>query len=211
MKIFLFLYLLLIYACSSEKKELTIDYKPISKATDKAYDSKDSIQEKPSVDVTMFNQNGIQLGVINADTLTQLHFLDRFAKPENRSKFSLTTTKANCTYFRWDFRDSLHRKTAMYNWLDHYGDKNLSLDWLGNKKLSPENLLILLNSHSIIEVKSTSKIDLNRWTDFQKINFSKDSLRYIIEQPAGKKCKWFISNKNKLQPCLQLEVSTDPI
>ncbi|HBW86895.1 MAG TPA: hypothetical protein DEF82_09195 [Crocinitomicaceae bacterium] len=114
-------------------------------------------------------------------------------------------------YGQWGFPDSLHRKRAMYNWLDRYGEKQISINWLDNKRINPKNLLILFNANSIIEVQSKGKIELNKWMQFQKINFPKDSLRYVIEQPAGRKCTWYVAIKNKLIPCSQREVSTDPM
>jgi hypothetical protein len=84
----------------------------------------------------------------------------------------------------------LARKNALFNWLDHFGPEEKQLTWFGRSKISSENMLILINKTSIIQVNSTTTLEVKKWLNYQKYSNPKDSTILIIEQAKGKLCRW---------------------
>jgi hypothetical protein len=129
---------------------------------------------------------------------TRLHFLDRFSngKKPNRTHFELSNSSGKTFVGEWKFKDTLARKNALFNWLDHFGPDERQITWFGRRAISSENMLILINKTSIIQVNSTSKLEVKKWITYQKYSNPKDSTILVIEQAKGKLCRWTIPQKN---------------
>ncbi|MFM1809960.1 MAG: hypothetical protein RLZZ382_1185 [Bacteroidota bacterium] len=129
---------------------------------------------------------------------TRLHFLDRFSngKKPNRTHFELSNSLGKTFVGEWKFKDTLARKNALFNWLDHFGPDERQITWFGRRAISSENMLILINKTSIIQVNSASKLDVKKWMTYQRYSYPKDSTILIIEQAKGKLCRWTIPQKN---------------
>ena len=128
----------------------------------------------------------------------RLHFLDRFSngKKPNRTHFELSNSSGKTFVGEWKFKDTLARKNALFNWLDHFGPDERQITWFGRRAISSDNMLILINKTSIIQVNSTSKLEVKKWITYQKYSNPKDSTILIIEQAKGKLCRWTIPQKN---------------
>jgi hypothetical protein len=128
----------------------------------------------------------------------RLHFLDRFSngKEPNNTHFNLINSSGKTFVGEWKFKDTLARKNALFNWLDHFGPDERQITWFGRRAISSENMLILINKISIIQVNSASKLDVKKWIAYQKYSNPKDSTILIIEQAKGKLCRWTIPQKN---------------
>jgi hypothetical protein len=128
----------------------------------------------------------------------RLHFLDRFSngKKPNRTHFELSNSSGKTFVGEWKFKDTLARKNALFNWLDHFGPDERQITWFGRRAISSENMLILINKTSIIQVNSTSKLEVKKWITYQKYSNPKDSTILVIEQAKGKLCRWTIPQKN---------------
>ncbi|MEY3049290.1 MAG: hypothetical protein RL365_1328 [Bacteroidota bacterium] len=128
----------------------------------------------------------------------RLHFLDRFSngKKPNKMHFNLINSSGKTYVGEWKFKDTLARKNALFNWLDHFGPDERQITWFVRKEISSENMLILINKTSIIQVNSSSKLDVEKWITYQKYSNPKDSTLLIIEQAKGKLCRWIIPQKN---------------
>lgn len=122
----------------------------------------------------------------------RLHFLDRFSngKQPNKARFELSNRVGKTYVGEWKFKDTMARKNALFNWLDHFGPEEKQISWFGRSKISSENMLILINKTSIIQVSSSSNLEVKKWLNYQKYSNPKDSTILIIEQTKGKLCRW---------------------
>lgn len=120
------------------------------------------------------------------------HFLDRFphTKGQYPTRFVLREGEKSMYVGEWKFKDSNTRINALFNWLDHYGPNNQQLEWFERQKISKENVLILINSTSIVEINSSGKINRKQWERYQRYSYPTDSIRIIIEQRTGQSCRW---------------------
>ena len=120
------------------------------------------------------------------------HFLDRFphTKGQYPTRFVLREGEKSMYLGEWKFKDSNTRINALFNWLDHYGPNNQQLEWFERQKISKENVLILINSTSIVEINSSGKINRKQWERYQRYSYPTDSIRIIIEQRTGQSCRW---------------------
>ncbi len=129
------------------------------------------------------------------------HFLDRFPHPKGQypTHFELLDGQNSIFVGEWKFKDSNTRVNAFFNWLDHYGAKDSQLEWFKRQKLSNENVLILINNTSIIEINSNNMINRKKWEHYQYYSNPEDSIRIIIEQRKGQLCRWTIPKSEKKQ------------
>lgn len=192
--------LLVIFGCKEETKR-DLDFETLrpksqsqSSATDAILDTTQAFLGRLMVDSIQLNYEGFYWDSVP-------HFLDRFSFTKNKKNPDGIDKNADRWIFRkannattlgqWYFKDSLAKKSAFYNWLDHFGKEQKSISLYGRAKLSSEYLLLLINQKSILSISSPTPIENKKWEAYQRQMHPRDSIMLKIIQPKGKKCDWY--------------------
>jgi len=185
-------------SCSNQSKDKVAAFEDIRPEYKKKETTSHKNQDTLLPYVTRYINDSVGLVFDSIRLDERLHFLDRFSngKQPNRNHFELSNSSGKTFVGEWKFKDTLARKNALFNWLDHFGPDEKQITWFGRREISSENMLILINKTSIMQVNSTSKLDVKKWIAYQKYSFPKDSTILIIEQAKGKLCRWTIPQKN---------------
>lgn len=191
-------------SCSSKPKKHVVSFDKIQPKTNHIPSKNKLVNDTLGLYLVKFNQDSVALGFDSIQIDNSLLFLDRFIVKQQQpySRLILKNKVATVWFGEWKFKDTLSRKNAFFNWLDHFGPSEIQLDWLGREKICQAHLLILVNKQSIIQIISSQRIDSKSWEAYQRINHPTDSLRIKIEQLKGKSCKWIYptnpkSNRNE--------------
>lgn len=144
-----------------------------------------------------FNNDSLKLTFSSLKRDLKPHFLDRFSTELSGSKvlqrftkWILFEQKDSTQFGQWFFKDSIQCKNARYNWLDHYGAQNKSINMFESTKLDNQDVLILFNTKSITSIRSTKAINSKNWVANQRLTFPKDSTQFLLIQKNGKLCSW---------------------
>jgi len=185
-------------SCSNQSKDKVAAFEDIRPDYKKKEITSRTNQDTLRPYLTRYINDSVGLVFDSIQLDERLHFLDRFSngKKPNRNHFELSNSSGKTFVGEWKFKDTLARKNALFNWLDHFGPDEKQITWFGRREISSENMLILINKTSIMQVNSTSKLDVKKWIAYQKYSFPKDSTILIIEQAKGKLCRWTIPQKN---------------
>jgi hypothetical protein len=185
-------------SCSNQSKDKVAAFEDIRPDYKKKETTSHKNQDTLLPYLTRYINDSVGLVFDSIQLDERLHFLDRFSngKKPNRNHFELSNSSGKTFVGEWKFKDTLARKNALFNWLDHFGPDEKQITWFGRREISSENMLILINKTSIIQVNSASKLDVKKWITYQKYSFPKDSTILIIEQAKGKLCRWTIPQKN---------------
>lgn len=183
--------LVLIASCNSEPNSPSVDYETLRPKSKEPRRSKQRLKDTINVDLSCFNQDSVALGILSAHVIDTVHFLDRFTSKTEIQHILLKRKNAEFVFETWRFRDSIARKNAVFNWLDRFGEHEISVNWLKPVNLGRKPCLILFNERSVISVTSTSKLSVPQWINYQRVNFPKDSVRYVLTGMPNKKCQWY--------------------
>jgi hypothetical protein len=127
-------------------------------------------------------------------------FIARFG-PKKAYYFAVYSGKDSLHYSEFHFKDSVKAKTAFFNWLDRFGDREIILHMGEEAKVSKQHLLILVNEKSIYTFQGSIKIKSDLIID--RPEFLKTKWKYIIEQPARMKTKWFTVDEEKIKTTIK--------
>jgi len=189
-------------SCQANQKPKVVNYETIKPKMQKHETSIDSTTASSQLNLDPFNRDSVGLEVTEGTRYDTLHFLDRFAEHAKHTHLQLSSLQGSFRMSRWQFSDSIERKNALFNWLDHFGKNNRTITWLKPTILSSEFQLILINTRSIIEVTSSNNVSVRSWLNYQRFNYPKDSTRYIVQQKSNHVCRWFkVLNFKILQEC----------
>ena len=185
-------------SCSNQSKDKVAAFEDIRPDYKKKETTSHKNQDTLIPYLTRYTNDSVGLVFDSIELDERLHFLDRFSngKKPNITHFELSNSSGKTFVGEWKFKDTLARKNALFNWLDHFGPDEKQITWFGRREISSENMLILINKTSIIQVNSASKLDVKKWITYQKYSNPKDSTILIIEQAKGKLCRWTIPQKN---------------
>jgi len=185
-------------SCSNQSKDKVAAFEDIRPEYKKKETTSHKNQDTLIPYLTRYTNDSVGLVFDSIELDERLHFLDRFSngKKPNITHFELSNSSGKTFVGEWKFKDTLARKNALFNWLDHFGPDEKQITWFGRREISSENMLILINKTSIIQVNSASKLDVKKWITYQKYSNPKDSTILIIEQAKGKLCRWTILKKN---------------
>jgi hypothetical protein len=185
-------------SCSNQSKDKVAAFEDIRPDYKKKETTSHKNQDTLLPYLTRYTNDSVGLVFDSIKLGERLHFLDRFSngKKPNITHFELSNSSGKTFVGEWKFKDTLARKNALFNWLDHFGPDERQITWFGKRAISSENMLILINKISIIQVNSASKLDVKKWMTYQKYSNPKDSTILIIEQAKGKLCRWTIPQKN---------------
>lgn len=189
-------------SCQSNQKPKVVNYDSLKPKLNNQVQRIDSITASSQLNLDPFNRDSVGLEVAKGIVYDTLHFLDRFTEPARRTHLQLTKHNGRFSMSQWQFSDSIQRKNALFNWLDHFGKNNRTVTWFKPTILGNEYRIILINARSIIEVTSTENLSVRSFLNYQRLNFPKDSARYMIQQKPNKSCRWYkILNFKTLQEC----------
>ena len=179
-------------ACSSKSEENNKRFEDIQPKRTQTHQKQLAKQDTLAPYLLKYTNDsvGFHFDAIEVDETA--HFLDRFPHPKGQypTRFVLREGEKSMYVGEWKFKDSNTRINALFNWLDHYGPNNQQLEWFERQKISKENVLILINSTSIVEINSSGKINRKQWERYQRYSYPTDSIRIIIEQRTGQSCRW---------------------
>lgn len=178
--------------CSNHSKDKVAAFDDIRPNKTKKETSSPTEQDTLLPYLARYKNDSVALAFDSIRVDQRLHFLDRFSngKQPNKTRFELSNRAGRTYVGEWKFKDTLARKNALFNWLDHFGPEEKQLTWFGRSKISSENMLILINKTSIIQVNSATPLEVKKWLKYQKYSNPKDSTILIIEQAKGKLCRW---------------------
>lgn len=185
--------LVLITSCNSEPNSPSVDFETLRPKSKEPRPSKQRLKDTINVDLSCFNQDSVALGIMNAQAMDTAYFLDRFVSLQDMQHWRLKTVSGEYHFGSWTFRDSVKRKNAVFNWLDHFGDREISVPWLKPVNLGLKYYLILFNDRSVVALSGSTKPAMKQWLNYQRFNFPKDSLRYVLTSIPNKKCQWYKS------------------
>lgn len=180
-----------VISCQNDSNAASVDYEKIRPKTSKEKKTKQPTQDSTNVDLNGFNRDSVALGMLSAHVIDTAHFLDRFTSKTEIQHILLKSKNAEFVFETWRFRDSIARKNAVFNWLDRFGEHEISVNWLKPVNLGRKPCLILFNERSVISVTSASKLSVPQWINYQRVNFPKDSVRYVLTGMPNKKCQWY--------------------
>lgn len=201
---------LILFACDAKPKPVPrkpVDFENIRPKPALIPILKDSLGDTTQSELTIFEHDSLKMHFDSLVVMDDLHFLNRFTEI-NRKKNSSSKEKKHWTYWRlyqkkkvielrkWDFKDSITRSNAFYNWIDNYGEDRLSFRPFESIVLSHQYVLVLVNSSSIVAVESSTKIDKAKWEMYQKVSSPKDTTRMEIYQTPKKPCVWFVKDEH---------------
>lgn len=179
-------------ACSSRSEENKQRFEDIQPKRTQTHKKTLAKQDTLTPYLLKYTNDSVGLNVEAIEVDARAHFLDRFPHPKGQYPihFVLREGKKSTYVGEWKFKDSNTRINALFNWLDHYGPNAQQLEWFERQKISKENVLILINSTSILEINSAGSINRKLWERYQRYSYPSDSIRIIIEQRAGQSCRW---------------------
>jgi len=192
----------LIASCNSEPNSTPVDYETFRPKSKEPGPSKQPLKDSVSVDLSCFNQDSVALGILKALAIDTAYFLDRFTSLHDRQHWRLKTASDEYSFGSWSFRDSTARKNAVFNWLDRFGEREISVPWLKPINLGAKYSLILFNDRSVIALTGSTKPAMKQWLNYQRFNFPKDSVRYVLTSIPNRKCQWHKAiNPKKMVLC----------
>jgi hypothetical protein len=192
----------LIASCNSEPNSPPVDYETFRPKSKEPGPSKQPLKDSVSVDLRCFNQDSVALGILNALAMDTAYFLDRFTSKHAAVHLKLIASNGEFVYGSWSFRDSIARKNAVFNWLDRFGEREISFPWLKSVNLGAKHHLILFNDRSVVALTGSTKPSMKQWLNYQRFNFPKDSVRYVLTSIPNRKCQWHKAiNPKKMVLC----------
>lgn len=194
---FIILFLLL-FSCSNNKKEETIDLSEITTSS-KRYkegklehkkDKKKKVRFTDTLDIRfkgMLDSLHIKDSVVRK--LDLVSFADRFGA-KSITKFYWKNEKDSVNFMDWEFTDSLKTENAFYNWIDCFGENCRSIK-IGDKiKIQKRGLLMMVNEKHLLVIDSDAKIDCEKWISILKSQQFGENWKYIVYQPRKGKSTW---------------------
>lgn len=198
-------FLLVLTSCNDDKKK-EVDFESLRPKAKTSTAPKVQDSDTTERFLSRLQVDSIQLFFEGFEPDETPHFLDRFSFTKNtkladgidrNSDRWIFNKGAFATSFgQWFFKDSLAKKSALYNWLDHFGKDKKSVSLYTRMRLSNENLLILINQKSILSVASSAPIESKKWEAYQRQMHPKDTMMLKIFQRKGNKCDWYKKSGN---------------
>lgn len=187
--------LLLFCSCEEQKKEVK-DINEILPSSSNEYrgDNQESdVPEDQSNYSYMFKEFFPNLNqvLILQDNL----FPDRL-RPDTSFKYSLFLQEDTVQFHIWQFKDSTKLKSAFYNWLDVFGDKEAELLPLSSINVQESAFILLLGDTNLVYIENTS--DVKNWIQYLNQDFKERKWRSIISQRRKGKTVWYEYIEEKL-------------
>lgn len=193
MKYIAFISILLILASCGSKDVKVIDLSDEIPTSKRNYDEVDTavVVDSNLVELERFQRWNPKVTAIR--TLERRSFLERF-QPKKAEKFVLFMEDGDSMeYERMVFNDSIHTKSAFYNWLDHSG-----MAYFGaNERIQRESFAMLYTDTVILQLSGA--IDFKFWEQHFEDQKWMDEGDYWIKQRKYGKARWFVFQEEKLK------------
>jgi len=207
LKFFASITFLILFSCSNNKKEETVDLSEITSSSERYKEGKSEVKKKKEKELNFIDTLDVRFkGIldslkINDSVVRKLDivlFPDRFGA-KSITKFYWKEKKDSINLLDWEFSDSLKTENAFYNWIDCFGENCKSIK-IGDKiKIQKRGLLILVNDRHLLVVDATSKIDCESWIKLVGSQKFGDTWKYIVYQPQKGKSTWMNYKNEELK------------
>ena len=198
---------LILFSCTSEKKEEMVDLSDITSSSERYVEGKSEVKKKKVKDINFIDTLDVRFkGILDSlkinDTVVQkldiVSFPDRFGA-KLVTKFYWKEKRDSINLLDWEFTDSLKTENAFYNWMDCFGDNCKSIK-IGDKiKIQKRGILILVNEKHLLVIDSNSKIDYEKWIELVRGQQFGDNWKYIVYQPLKGKSTWMNFKNEELK------------
>lgn len=199
---FIALFILFVSAACSNQKGKKIKNLEAIRSKSTYQPKKDSVIVENKLDtlLSIYNQDSVQMDMTSIELDTNESFLDQFTF-KNSLRVYLTDSKDRKTHHQyWKYKtDSTLVKNNFFNWFDREyvkGDSTIRI--YSHTKLGPGNVLFFCTNKSIHIIKSTSKIDPEKWLRLIQLTEKKVRFLYVCHQAKNKEANWYTVNKKKL-------------
>ena len=201
MKQFLFLLLgLTLFACT-QKKPKVIDMSDITPHSERENNGKAKDDKSKVIDygfnLKIADEIGIQ--VMEIDSISEPLFPDRFS-PKKIKKLTLHLKENPITYCHWTFKDSIHTKNALYNWIDCYGSNCKSIKYGQKMNFQKDNFILLESDTSLTYISSPSKLIADDWLKYYELQTEIKDWKLMIYQETSGKATWYSVIDGKKEP-----------
>lgn len=203
--------LVLVASCSGQKEE-TVDFRDLAPNSER-YDGKGKPTKPDSVVTDQRPTESDFLAVVDTLMTTPrwvkwdtLLYPDRFG-PLKQEKWQILSASDSLTLQRYEFKDSLRVKNALFNWLDCFGPKCASYTVGANLRIPRRTALILVGSKHLYVIEANGKIDEKRVRASLQSDPEKENWLYIITIPRSGKTTWKRIEKGEDKPIIKDENS----
>jgi len=95
------------------------------------------------------------------------------------------------SFFAWEYADSVLSSTALYNWLDCFGDDCKEVSWSSTENISRvESIRILKGQNHLVYLTSQERTDFKVLDTWLNVLFPEEEWRTEILQPKGRAVIW---------------------
>ncbi len=181
-----------LFSCEN-KKENVIDFNDVMEESER-YREEDVapkiLEEKIDSTIVirdLFLQNGIETKSLSY--ITERMFPERFGV-RNFKKYELILSNDTLRYFNWNYKDSIQTMNAFFNWMDHFGNKRISVRIGEQRRMQKKPFIIYVGDTNLIFIEAISKINEQEWRGyFEKLGYN--DWHYLIKQNKNSKAKWY--------------------
>lgn len=193
MKYFAIISLLLFCASCGQKKERVVDLTDEIPTSNRNYDDPDTTDFSDPIATKLAIFQSWNAKVKSINILERRSFLERF-RPLRTEKFVWFFEDGDSMeYERMVFRDSIHTKSAFYNWLDRSGTS-----YFGANESIQKNPFALMYADTVI-LRLSGAIDFNFWETHIEDNEWLAENDYWITQRKYGKAHWFVLREDELK------------
>lgn len=193
------LFSLMLFSCEQPEKEVK-DINEILPASKNEYHGETSDSSNSDVLVNykpLFEKYFAQIDKVIMHN-EQL-FPDRL-RPDTSFKYNLYLGEDTIHYYNWQFQDSTKLKSAFYNWLDVFGDKEVELTPGQSINVQESSFLLFLGDTNLVYIENSTEI--KTWVDFLNRDYNQRNWKTIVSQRKRGRTFWqeYIEGKlNKIE------------
>jgi hypothetical protein len=193
MKYIAFISVFMVLASCGPEEEKVVDLSDEIPTSRRNYDVVDTIVSADSNSRELDKFQNWNPKVTAIRTLERRSFLERF-QPNKAEKFVWYLEDGDSMeYERMVFNDSIHTKSAFYNWLDRSG-----LSYVGAKEVIQREPFAMLYTDTVI-LRLSGAIDFKFWEQHFEDQQWMDEGDYWIRQNKYGKARWFVLREEKLK------------
>jgi hypothetical protein len=202
MKIILFIsFVIILIGCKSKVEDKPLNESDLIPSQNTKNDSSSVVSKINFRDTISVDALSIidSIGFLT-DSITPIvkkPFLARFGALKMRS-FVSHFGADSLQFSSFTFADSVKTKTAFYNWLDRFSDKEMQLKIGDEVNVSRQNILVLVSDLSILSFQCSRKLNVNAIL----AKYPKNDWKFVIEQSKNSKTTWY-SIKKKIKTIIK--------
>ena len=191
---------LTLFSCN-QKKPKVINMSDITPHSERVTNGKEKGDTSTVIDygfnLKIADEIGIQ--VMEIDSIGEPLFPDRFS-PKKIKKLTLHLKENPITYCHWTFKDSIHTKNALYNWIDCYGPNCKSIKYAQKINFQKDNFILLESDTSLTYISSPSKLIADDWLKYFELQTEIKDWKLMIYQGTRAKATWYSVIEGKKEP-----------